>query len=88
MTLISVYNEEGTHGGHTCWTGALSLTCPSAFFSYFFKIFIYLFIFFETGLLSLYSPGCPGTHFVDQAGLKLRNPPASETVSLSCAVCP
>jgi hypothetical protein len=22
-------------------------------------------------------PGCPGTHFVDQAGLELRNPPAS-----------
>ena len=27
--------------------------------------------------VSLYSPGCPGTHFVDQAGLRLRNPPAS-----------
>jgi hypothetical protein len=27
--------------------------------------------------VSLYSPGCPGAHFVDQAGLKLRNPPAS-----------
>jgi hypothetical protein len=27
--------------------------------------------------ISLYSPGCPRTHFVDQAGLKLRNPPAS-----------
>jgi hypothetical protein len=27
--------------------------------------------------ISLYSPGYPGTHFVDQAGLKLRNPPAS-----------
>jgi hypothetical protein len=27
--------------------------------------------------VSLYSPGCPGTHSVDQAGLKLRNPPAS-----------
>jgi hypothetical protein len=25
----------------------------------------------------LYSPGCPGTHFVDQAGLELRNLPAS-----------
>jgi hypothetical protein len=25
----------------------------------------------------LYSPGCPGTHSVDQAGLELRNPPAS-----------
>ncbi|GAB1286802.1 Spatacsin [Apodemus speciosus] len=27
--------------------------------------------------VSLYSPGCPGTHPVDQAGLELRNPPAS-----------
>ena len=25
----------------------------------------------------LYSPGCPGAHSVDQAGLELRNPPAS-----------
>jgi hypothetical protein len=27
--------------------------------------------------VSLCSPGCPGTHFLDQAGLELRNPPAS-----------
>ena len=27
--------------------------------------------------VSLYSLGYPGTHFVDQAGLELRNPPAS-----------
>jgi hypothetical protein len=27
--------------------------------------------------VSLCSSGCPGTHSVDQAGLKLRNPPAS-----------
>ncbi len=29
--------------------------------------------------VSLYSPGYPGAHFVDQAGLELRNPPASAT---------
>jgi hypothetical protein len=34
-----------------------------------------IFFFFETGFL--YSRGCPGTHFVDEAGLELRNPPAS-----------
>jgi hypothetical protein len=33
------------------------------------------FWFFETGFFC--SPGCPGTHSVDQAGLELRNPPAS-----------
>jgi len=27
--------------------------------------------------ICLYSPGCPGTHSVDQAGLELRNLPAS-----------
>jgi hypothetical protein len=27
--------------------------------------------------VSLCSSGCPGTHSVDQAGLELRNPPAS-----------
>jgi hypothetical protein len=27
--------------------------------------------------VSLCRPGCPGTHFVDQAGLELRNQPAS-----------
>ena len=31
--------------------------------------------------VSLCSPGCPGTHFVDQAGLELRNPPASASQS-------
>jgi hypothetical protein len=29
--------------------------------------------------VSLCSPGCPGTHSVDQTGLKLRNLPASAT---------
>jgi hypothetical protein len=30
--------------------------------------------------VSLCSPSCPGTHFVDQAGLELRNPPASHGI--------
>jgi hypothetical protein len=40
----------------------------------FLKIFIF-WLFRDR--VSLYSPGFPGTHFVDQAGLKLRNPPVS-----------
>jgi hypothetical protein len=36
--------------------------------------------------VSLYSPGCPGTHFVDQAGLELRNP-ASASQVLELKVC-
>jgi hypothetical protein len=37
--------------------------------------------------VSLYSPGCPGTHFVDQAGLELRNLPASASQVLELKAC-
>jgi hypothetical protein len=37
--------------------------------------------------VSLYSPGCPGTHFVNQAGLELRNPPASASQVLGLKAC-
>uniref|UniRef100_A0A8C6GEU2 K Homology domain-containing protein n=1 Tax=Mus spicilegus TaxID=10103 RepID=A0A8C6GEU2_MUSSI len=33
------------------------------------------------------SPGCPGTHSVDHAGLKLRDPPASASRVLGLRVC-
>ena len=50
--------------------------------------FFFFFLVFETGfLISLYSPGCPGTHFVDQAGLELRNPPASASRMLGLKAC-
>jgi hypothetical protein len=38
-------------------------------------------------VFSLYSPGCPGTHFVDQAGLELRKLPASASQVLGLKVC-
>jgi hypothetical protein len=37
--------------------------------------------------VSLYSPGCPGTHSVDQAGLELRNLPASASPALGLKAC-
>jgi hypothetical protein len=37
--------------------------------------------------VSLYSLDCPGTHSVDQAGLELRNPPASASQVLGFKVC-
>jgi hypothetical protein len=46
-----------------------------------------LFFFFFWDRVSLYSPGYPGAHFVDQAGLELRNPPASASWVLGLKVC-
>jgi hypothetical protein len=40
--------------------------------------FLFFVFVFETGLqITLCSPGCPGTHSVDQVGLELRDQPAS-----------
>jgi hypothetical protein len=58
------------------------------------SLFIYLFIFLCL-VLVLFSrqgfSGCPGTHsgthFVDQAGLELRNPPSSAFQVLGLKVC-
>jgi hypothetical protein len=47
----------------------------------------YLFILVFRDRVSLCSPGCPGTHSVDQAGLKLRNPPASASQVLGLKAC-
>jgi hypothetical protein len=43
---------------------------------YLFIFYFFIFLVFRDRV-SLCSPGCPGTHFVDQSGLELRNPPAS-----------
>jgi hypothetical protein len=51
----------------------------------FFFFFVFVFVFQDR--VSLYSPGCPGTHFVDQAGLKLRNLPASVSQVLELKAC-
>jgi hypothetical protein len=37
--------------------------------------------------VSLYSLGCPGTHFVDQAGLQLKNLPVSASQVLGLKAC-
>jgi hypothetical protein len=48
---------------------------------------ILLFFFFFRDRVSLCSPGCPGTRIVDQAGLKLRNLPASASQVLGLKAC-
>jgi hypothetical protein len=46
-----------------------------------------LFCFVFPERVSLCIPGCPGTHSVDQAGLKLRNPSASASQVLGLKAC-
>jgi hypothetical protein len=48
---------------------------------------VHIHLFFFQDRVSLYSPGCPRTHSVDQAGLELRNPPASASQVLGLKVC-
>jgi hypothetical protein len=56
-------------------------------FSLMLFIIIITIILFFRDRVSLYSPGYPGTHFVDQAGLELRNPPASASRVLGLKAC-
>jgi hypothetical protein len=48
--------------------------------------FVCFFVFF-VDRVSLCSPGCPGTHSVDLAGLELRNPPPSASRELGLKAC-
>jgi hypothetical protein len=43
--------------------------------------------FFSRDRVSVCSSGCPGTHSVDQAGLEIRNPPASASQVLGLKAC-
>jgi hypothetical protein len=49
-------------------------------------LLLLLFLVFQDKV-SLCISGCPGTHFVDQAGLKLRNLPASASQVLGLKAC-
>jgi hypothetical protein len=52
----------------------------------FFVVVVFICLFFRDRI-SLYSPGYPGTHSVDQAGFKLRNPPVSSSQVLGLQAC-
>jgi hypothetical protein len=49
--------------------------------------FFFFFWFFETGFLCVVLAGCSGTRSVHQAGLELRNPPASASQVLGLKAC-
>ena len=62
-----------------CFDVFLDSVCENfteVFLFFFFLVFGFWFLVFGDRV-SLYSPGCPGTHFVDQVDLELRNQPAS-----------
>jgi hypothetical protein len=56
-------------------------------FVYLVVLLLLLFCFVFQDRISLCSPGCPETHSVDQAGLDLRNPPASASQVLGLKAC-
>ena len=58
----------------------VGLITPTSYVAFFF------FLVFQDRV-SLCSPGCPGTHSVDQADLELRNPPTSASQVLGLKVC-
>jgi hypothetical protein len=64
--------EEGRANSNGC------IVCLLAYF-FFFLVF--------QDRVSLCSHGSPGTHFVDQAGLELRKPPASASQVLGLKAC-
>jgi hypothetical protein len=55
-------------------------------YSFFVVVVLLLFLLFQDRV-SLHSPGCPGTHSVNQAGLKLGNLPASALKVLGLKAC-
>jgi len=62
--------------------------CGMNFLSFLFFCFFVLFCFLVfQDRVSLCSPDCPGTHSVDQAGLELKNPPASASQVLGLKTC-
>jgi hypothetical protein len=67
------------------WRCSALVTEPRVTVPPFFVVVVVFFVFRDR--VSLYSPGCPGTHFVDQAGLELRNPPASASRVLGLKAC-
>jgi hypothetical protein len=65
----------------------ISMTLQPVIFFVFVVGLVWFWFWFFRDRVSLYSPGCPGTHFVDQAGLELRNPPASNSQVLGLKAC-
>jgi hypothetical protein len=66
----ALFWHAGVHADRLLFFFVILLFCFFCFVLFWFGLFF-------RDRVSPYSPGCPGTHFVDQAGLELRKPPAS-----------
>jgi hypothetical protein len=85
---ILLYSRAGVFGSSFCPSVLPPPPPPPSFFFFSLSLSFFFFVFSRHGFsVSLCSPGCPGTHSVDQAGLKLRNPPASASRVLGLKVC-
>jgi hypothetical protein len=61
--------------------------CQITEFLVLFFVCLFCFVLFFQDRVSLCSPGCPGTHSVDQAGLEFRDLPASASQVLGLKAC-
>jgi hypothetical protein len=98
VTFLAVFrgarNPDSVSGVRFPSVGAFSTNqghADGSFLGQTLEVFFLLFNFFYflvfRDRVSLCSPGCSGTHSVDQAGLELRNPPASASQVLGLKAC-
>jgi hypothetical protein len=87
-TRDSAWLHEGGNAIRTALNSGLMTHSPDKIVHWSSGSFASWFLFlFLQDRVSLYSPGCPGIHSVDQAGLELRNLPASDSQVLGLKVC-
>ena len=91
LQYIKIYNMGRPVVAHafnpSTWKAEAGMKPPRwhhASFSVFMLLFLFCFVFWDR--VSLYSPGCPGTLSVDQAGLELRYTLASASWVLGLKV--
>jgi hypothetical protein len=85
--LIHLRWKQGEQKVRPDWPYSLEVLAILLMYNRCSFLLLLLFLLFFRDRVSLCSPGCPGTHFVDQAGLELRNPPASASQVLGLKAC-
>ena len=78
---IAVAKRKGRRTGELSTGCHLTESVSALMMEEHWDFFCIIIIIFLRNRVYLYSPGCPGAHSVEQAGLELRNPPASASQS-------